>query len=81
MRSKVIVKEIQKSRVKRNCVRRGEGCDLDMLIRVVLIDRVTFEQRLEEVEEVSHVAFWGKPFQPEGTASAKAPRWASGWCV
>lgn len=49
-----------------------------MLVRVVLIDSVTLEQRLEKVEEVSQVAFWGKPFQPEGTAVAKTLRWASG---
>ena len=39
-----------------------------MLIKVVLVERVPFERRLEEVEKVSHVAFWGKASQPERTA-------------
>lgn len=43
-----------------------------MLGRVVLIEGVTSEQRLEEAEKISHVAFWGKAFPSERTASAKA---------
>lgn len=52
-----------------------------MLVRVVLIERAASEQSLEEVEEVNPVTFWGKAFQPEGTASAKAPMWESALCV
>lgn len=71
---KVIGREMQYSKTKRAYMRRGEGCDLNMLVSIGLIDRVTLEQRLEEVEEVSHVAFWGKPFQLEGIVSTKSLR-------
>ena len=50
-------------------------------MRVVLIDRVTLEQRLGEVEEVSHVACWGKAFHPEGTARAQTLKGARGRSV
>lgn len=43
-----------------------------MLVRVVLIDRVICGKRLEKVEKVNYVAFWGKALQPERTACAKA---------
>lgn len=43
-----------------------------MLVRVVLIERVTCGKRLEEVEKASHVAFWGKALQPERAVCTKA---------
>lgn len=41
-----------------------------------LIEKVTFEQRLQGGEEVSQPGLWGRTFQPEGTVRAKAWSWS-----
>lgn len=46
---------------------------LNRVVRVDITEKETFDKRLEESEQVSHVAMWGRAFW-KGTASAEALR-------
>lgn len=46
---------------------------LNRVVRVDITEKETFDKRLEESEQVGHVAMWGRAFW-KGTASAEALR-------
>lgn len=46
---------------------------IPLVVRVDITEKETFDKRLEESEQVSHVAMWGRAFW-KGTASAEALR-------
>lgn len=43
-------------------------------IRIIVIEKGTFEQSFERTEEVSHEDMWGRSIQAEGIASMKTLR-------
>lgn len=63
-----------------------------MVVRGDFLEKVTFEQSLQEVEGVCHVDTWGRVRQTEGKPRTEAALWArigmvgrqqggqSGWC-
>ena len=56
------------------CEGWGRDAILNGVVRIGLIEKVNFEQKFEEVEEVDLWISGGRAFQAEGTASAKVLR-------
>ena len=48
---------------------------LNKVVRVGLVEKITFRQRLEESEELHKPISVGRTFQVEGTTTAKTLRW------